>query len=81
MKSNYEAALDVLAGKYGNGEERKKKLWNDGFNPDAVQSIVNALVKDRQSEREQEKEKGNFLTVEVDLAVYDGINLKFKQKG
>lgn len=78
MKSNYEAALDVLAGKYGNGEERKKKLWNDGFNPDAVQSIVNALVKDRQSERKQEQEKGNFLTVEVDLAIYDGINLKFK---
>ena len=78
MKSNYEAALDVLAGKYGNGEERKKKLWSEGFNPDAVQSIVNALVKDRQSERQQEQEKGNFLTVEVDLNVYDGINLKFK---
>ena len=78
MKSNYEAALDVLAGKYGNGEERKKKLWSEGFNPDAVQSIVNALVKDRQRERQQEQEKGNFLTVEVDLNVYDGINLKFK---
>lgn len=81
MKSNYEVALDVLAGKYGNGEERKKKLWAEGFNPDAVQSIVNALVKDRQSERQQEQEKGNFLTVEVDLNTYDGINLKFKQKG
>lgn len=81
MKSNYEVALDVLAGKYGNGEERKKKLWAEGYSPDAVQSIVNALVKDRQSERQQEQERGNFLTVEVDLAVYDGINLKFKQKG
>ena len=81
MKSNYEVALDVLAGKYGNGEERKKKLRNEGYNPDAVQSIVNALVKERQSERQQEQEKGNFLTVEVDLNLYDGINLKFKQKG
>lgn len=81
MKSNYEVALDVLAGKYGNGEERKKKLWDAGYSPDAVQSIVNALVKDRQSERQQEQEKGNFLTVEVDLELYDGINLKFKQKG
>ena len=77
MKSNYEAALDVLAGKYGNGEERKKKLWGEGYDPGAVQSIVNALVKDRARDTEQ----GKYLTVEVDLAQYDGINLKIKQKG
>ena len=77
MKSNYQVALDVMEGKYGNGEERKKKLWAEGYDPTAIQSIVNVLVKDRAREQEQEK----YLTVEVDLDVYSGINLKFKQKG
>ena len=77
MKSNYEVALEVLEGKYGNGEERKKRLWEAGYSPDAVQSIVNALVKDRQSERTQER----LMEIEVDLDVYDGITLKFTKKG
>ena len=77
MKSNYEIACEVLEGKYGNGEERKKQLWELGYNYEAIQSIVNCLVKDRNRDSAQEK----FLTVEVDLDIYDGINLKFKKKG
>ena len=80
VKTNYEAACAVLDGKYGNGMERKELLEADGFNYSAVQSIVNCLVKDRNRDAAQGN-FGKYMEVEVDLSEYDGINLKFKQKG
>lgn len=38
-------AFEVLTGKYGNGEERKKALERDGYDYNKVQSCVNDLVK------------------------------------
>lgn len=38
-------ARDVIDGKYGNGEERKAFLRKMGYDPDAVQKIVNQIVK------------------------------------
>lgn len=45
MKSNdlFVAAMAVWAGYYGNDPERRKKLTADGYNPDAVQTVVNML--------------------------------------
>lgn len=40
-KSNEELANEVIAGKWGNGEDRKNRLTQAGYNYDAVQSIVN----------------------------------------
>ena len=77
QKSNYDIACEVIDGKWGNGNERRVALEQAGYNASAVQSIVNCLVKDRAREREQ----GKFLDVEIDLSRYDGLNLKFKQKG
>ena len=77
-KTNYEVACEVLEGKYGNGPERKQRLEADGFSYEAVQSIVNCLVKDRNREAAQ----GNFdkfLEVTVNLNEYNGITLKFIQ--
>lgn len=79
-KSNYDIACEVLDGLWGNGPERKERIENAGYSYSAVQSIVNCLVKDRNRDAAQ----GNFnkfLEVEVDLNEYNGINLKFKQKG
>ena len=42
---NYLAALDVMAGKYGNGEERKQRLAAAGYDYWTVQRLVNGLVK------------------------------------
>lgn len=39
----FVAAMAVWAGYYGNDPERRKKLAADGYNPDAVQTIVNML--------------------------------------
>ena len=39
--------LDIIAGKYGNGEERKKKLTEAGYNYDDAQSKVNDYLKNK----------------------------------
>lgn len=75
--SNYSAALDVIAGRYGNGEERRRRLLDAGFQPDAVQSIVNALMSDNPPEPPLDSE--NILEIEVDLKKYDGVNLILKE--
>ena len=45
VTANLAAAYDVLAGKYGDGEERRKRLTAAGYNYNDVQSLVNALCK------------------------------------
>lgn len=44
LKSNNEIAMEVIAGKWGNGEERKKRLTDAGYDPKAIQGIVNSLT-------------------------------------
>lgn len=44
-KSNATIAKEVLAGKWGNAAERKKKLKAAGYNYAAIQKIVNKLCK------------------------------------
>ena len=46
VTANYLAALDVMAGKYGNGEERRQRLIAAGYDYYAVQHLVNGLAKD-----------------------------------
>lgn len=45
VKSNEEIAREVLAGKWGNGIERKKKLTQAGYDYKVIQAIVNRLVR------------------------------------
>ena len=45
VTANYLAALDVMAGKYGNGEERRQRLIAAGYDYYAVQHLVNGLAK------------------------------------
>lgn len=40
-KSNEEIADEVIAGKWGNGEDRKNRLNNAGYNYNTIQAIVN----------------------------------------
>ena len=44
-KSNEEIAKEVIAGKWGNGATRQKKLTNAGYDYKAIQKIVNKLIK------------------------------------
>lgn len=44
-KSNKEIAKEVIAGKWGNGEDRKKKLIKAGYDYNTIQKEVNKLLK------------------------------------
>lgn len=72
MKSNYEVAQEVLQGLWGNGAERKQRLWDAGYQYDAVQSIVNALVNDPTYKPDPDE---RIKEIEINLNEYDGINL------
>ncbi len=43
--SNDTIAREVIAGKWGNGDERKAKLKAAGYDPVAIQKLVNKLLK------------------------------------
>lgn len=43
-KSNDTIAQEVVAGHWGNGEDRKNRLRNAGYDPNAIQAIVNGKV-------------------------------------
>ena len=69
-------------GKWGNGEERKRKLREAGYNYESVQSIVNALVAGNAVEA-QDEASGFEITgtetmeIEVDLTKYNSLKLTF----
>ena len=44
VKSTDEIAREVIAGKWGNGEERKTKLKKAGYDPEKIQKRVNELM-------------------------------------
>ena len=46
-KSYDEIALEVIAGKWGRGEDRKRRLNAAGYNPTKVQELVNEMLKDK----------------------------------
>lgn len=41
----YLVALEVIRGKYGTGKARTEALKNEGYDPKAVQKLVNSLLK------------------------------------
>ena len=68
-------------GKWGNGEERKRRLRAAGYDPGAVQTIVNALVDGDIALGEQQEQFAitgtETLKVEIDLSIYNSIELTF----
>lgn len=56
LKSVTEVATEVLDGKWGNGEERKKRLSDAGYAYDVVQAKVNELYKAQKSVDELARE-------------------------
>lgn len=71
---NYAIAKEIIAGKWGNGEERKQRIIAAGYNYDIVQGIVNILVDDMKAPPLPEvSEKKPSLEVEYDIRSNDGI--------
>lgn len=48
-KSVNEIVTEVLAGKWGNGEDRKNRLKQAGYNYETIQSAVNTAIKSKQA--------------------------------
>ena len=44
-KSNEEIAREVIAGKWGNGDDRKNRLTHAGYNYNVIQLLVNSMFK------------------------------------
>ena len=67
--SNYDIAKEVISGKWGNGEDRKQRLTAAGYDYNAVQSIVNSLIKDGYTPDPEPE----LLTIDYDPEIYKGI--------
>lgn len=68
MKSVVELAREVMAGKWGNGEERRRRLLAAGYDANAVQAIVNdMMVTDK-----------DVLEITVDRSKYTGVLIKIE---
>lgn len=83
MKDNYTVAVEVIAGLYGNGEERKQKLQELGYNFKEIQNIVNTLVYDGMTGSEAaarlkmqppaDPGDSEYLQIDYDNSKYKGI--------
>ena len=49
-KSNEEIAIEVIEGKWGNGQNRKNKLTNAGYDYESIQNIVNQKLSKKSNE-------------------------------
>ena len=44
-KSNEAVAQEVIRGQWGNGNDRRNRLRNAGYDPDTIQKIVNMYMR------------------------------------
>lgn len=77
MKSLLELANEVIAGYWGNGEERFSRLSAAGYDPIAVQQAVNEILSgnDVDGSEKPPATDGEVLEVRVDLNRYSKIKL------
>lgn len=80
--------MEVIQGKWGNDEDRKRRLWEAGYSYEAVQSIVNAIMAGKTVYAEEEPEVPDVeitgtetMKIEIDLAKYNSIEVKFVYGG
>ena len=55
-KSNEEIAKEVMAGKWGNGDDRKNRLTKAGYNYITIQNLVNQMINSKRSKRKSDIE-------------------------
>lgn len=55
-KSNEEIAKEVIAGKWGNGDDRKNRLTKAGYNYNTIQSLVNQMLSGNTSKHKSDLE-------------------------
>ena len=53
QQTDIQVAYDVIDGKYGNGQDRIKRLRAAGFDPNVIQPIVNHILEQQQQNQNQ----------------------------
>lgn len=77
-KSNTEIAKEVLAGKWGNGSDRKKKLETAGYNYTAIQKEVDKLLStDSTTPSKPVYTTGDYKVIADVLNVRDGAGIQY----
>ena len=79
MKTILQIAQEVIAGLWGNGEERKQRLEAAGYDYAEVQEMVNAILRGEIPQEDPVEADPMTLEVEVDLSVYKAIRLIFRE--
>lgn len=79
MKSILQIAQEVIAGLWGNGEERRQRLEAAGYDYAEVQEMVNAILRGEIPQEDPVETDSMTLEVEVDLNVYKAIKLIFRE--
>lgn len=70
-------AREVIIGKWGDGDERRKRLTEAGYNYAEVQAIVNKLL-NADNKRKEEPTDKTVITVNIDLNKVSGLILNFE---
>lgn len=70
-------AREVIIGKWGDGDVRRKRLTEAGYNYAEVQAIVNKLL-NADNKRKEEPTNKSVLTVNIDLNKVSGLILNFE---
>lgn len=79
MKSVKEIAQEVIAGLWGNGEERRRRLIEAGYDYDVIQQAVNDLLNGIEiTEPQSSVTYDGVLEVSVDLNTTRQIRLILK---
>lgn len=69
-------AREVIIGKWGDGDVRRKRLTEAGYNYAEVQAVVNRLLNAGNTQKDQVNK--NVLTVNIDLNKVSGLILNFE---
>jgi len=80
-KSEEEIAREIIAGKWGNGKERKQRLTEAGYDYDSVQKIVNQILNAKPSNAASSQKAETFIgivnTVKDRLNVRTGAGMNY----
>jgi hypothetical protein len=82
LKNEDEIAKEIIAGKWGNGAERKQRLIEAGYDYNAVQKIVNQMLNANKPKPVEDKNTfiGKVNTVRLPLNVRSGAGTKYGVK-
>ena len=78
MKSVREVAQEVINGLWGNGDERRRRLTEAGYDYDVIQRAVNDLLSGNEIADSDPIETDGTLEVVVDLNTTKAIKLILK---